>query len=107
MTWDNADSETIGQDPLEEGDFGHSAPKIDVGEDWLDGNEYFVPHRKMDRVEEVSSASDAIKVEMIGDEPIEEEPFNVALMRESLGSISNASDCEITAEYQVDYVDAN
>lgn len=50
-----------------------------------------------------SSASDAVKAELFDDDPIDGEPFNVALLRESLGNISSASDCVITAEYEVEY----
>lgn len=101
---DNADSENVAQDPLGGEDFGYSDPETNEdNDDWPEGNEH-VQHLEIERADEAnaSSASAAVKVELIGQEPIDDgHPFNVALMRGSLGSISNTSDCMITAEYQI------
>lgn len=83
----NAESDSISHDPLGEEDVDHSASEMKDGDNWLDDET------------NASSAQAVAKVELIGDE---QEPFNVASMQHSLGSISNASDCEITCEYQID-----
>lgn len=98
----NANSE-IAQDPFGEENIVHTAPETNNGDECL--VEYaYVQYLDIERAGEdnVPSTSAVVKVELVGDGPIEENPFNVMLMRDSLDN-SNDSDCMITAEYQVEY----
>lgn len=93
---DNANSDTIAhQDPVGGEKFGDTTSEMNDGDERLD--ETGILEIERDDEANAALALDAVKAELFA------EPFNVALLCESLGAISNASDCVITAEYEVEF----
>lgn len=92
---DTTASNITAEDPL--GADGHSSKEMNNRDYVVDGEDRA---QQLDTEREANVPSAAMKAELVDHESIQEEPFNMALMHESLGS--NDSDCAITLEYKLE-----